>query len=125
MWSTQMMDKQFCPSDVVGACILIVWCGKVIQQVEERADLRCSFQIYLLENGVQADKMFIVSRKLAQFYFCSVRRWQTQRLCLPLGFTLVFCSAYSSTLKMEAICSAETSVYFRRTTSQKIVRFRT
>jgi hypothetical protein len=41
---------------------------------------------------------------------------ERNRLCLPPAFTLVSCSAYSSTLKMEAICSSETSVYFQRTT---------
>jgi hypothetical protein len=35
--------------------------------------------------------------------------------CLPSAFTLVSCSAYSSTLKIEAICSSETSVHFHRT----------
>jgi hypothetical protein len=38
------------------------------------------------------------------------------QVCLPPAFTLVYCSAYSSTLKMEAICSSETSVDFQRTT---------
>jgi hypothetical protein len=37
-------------------------------------------------------------------------------LCSPPAFTLVSCSTYSSTLKMEAICSSETSVNFERTT---------
>jgi hypothetical protein len=32
------------------------------------------------------------------------------------AFTLVSCSAYPSTLKMEAICSSETSVDFQLTT---------
>jgi hypothetical protein len=35
---------------------------------------------------------------------------------LPPALKLVSCSAYSSTLKMEAICCSETSVYFQRTT---------
>jgi hypothetical protein len=37
-------------------------------------------------------------------------------LCLPPAYTLVSCSAYFSTMKMEAICSSETSVDFQRTT---------
>jgi hypothetical protein len=37
-------------------------------------------------------------------------------LCLPTALTLVSCSAYSLTLKMEAICSSETSVEFQRST---------
>jgi hypothetical protein len=37
-------------------------------------------------------------------------------LCLPPAFRLVSCSAYSSTLKIEVICSSETSVDFQRTT---------
>jgi hypothetical protein len=36
-------------------------------------------------------------------------------LCLPPAFTLVSSSAYSSTVKMELICSCETSVDFQRT----------
>jgi hypothetical protein len=36
------------------------------------------------------------------------------------AFTLVSCSAYSSTLKMEAMCSSETSVDFQRTTRRYI-----
>jgi hypothetical protein len=44
------------------------------------------------------------------------RRFEgTCRLCLPPAFTLVYCSAYPSTLKMEAICSSETSVDFQLT----------
>jgi hypothetical protein len=34
----------------------------------------------------------------------------------PLAFTLVSCSAYSSTLKMEAICCSKMSVDFQWTT---------
>jgi hypothetical protein len=51
------------------------------------------------------------------------RRWQAEqsaRLCLPPVFTLVSCLAYSSTLKMEAKCSSETSVEFQRTTRRYI-----
>jgi hypothetical protein len=39
-------------------------------------------------------------------------KWEAE----PPGFTIVSCLAYSSTLKMEAICSSETWVYFQRTT---------
>jgi hypothetical protein len=42
-------------------------------------------------------------------------RWQAE-----LSFKLVPCSASSSTLKMETICSSETSVDFRRTTPRYI-----
>jgi hypothetical protein len=41
-------------------------------------------------------------------------------LCLPSAFTLVSFLAYSPTLKMEAICSFETSVDFQRTTRRYI-----
>jgi hypothetical protein len=37
------------------------------------------------------------------------------RLCLPHDFTLASCSNYSSTLKMEAMCSSETYADFQRT----------
>jgi hypothetical protein len=42
------------------------------------------------------------------------------RLCLLPCFTLVFCSAYSSTLKTEAICSSETWTDFQRPTRRYI-----
>jgi hypothetical protein len=35
-------------------------------------------------------------------------------LCLSHAFTLVSCPAYSYILKMEAICSSETSVDFKK-----------
>jgi hypothetical protein len=40
--------------------------------------------------------------------------------CLPLAFTMASCLAYSSTLKMDATCSSETSVDFKRTTRRYI-----
>jgi hypothetical protein len=42
-----------------------------------------------------------------------------------LFFTLVSCSAYSSTLKMGATCFSETSVDFQRTTRHYIPEYRT
>jgi hypothetical protein len=36
------------------------------------------------------------------------RRWQAEQLFLPPAFALISCLAYSSTMKMEAICSSET-----------------
>jgi hypothetical protein len=45
--------------------------------------------------------------------------------CLPPAFTLVSCTAYSRTLKMEAICSSETSVDTQRTTRRSIPGDRT
>jgi hypothetical protein len=51
-------------------------------------------------------------------------KWQVvaevNRLCLPSAFALVSCSAYSSTLKIEAIYSSETSVDFQLTTWRSI-----
>jgi hypothetical protein len=44
------------------------------------------------------------------------------RSLLP-AFTLVSCSAYFSTLKMEAVCSSETSVDFQRTTWRYIPEY--
>jgi hypothetical protein len=37
-------------------------------------------------------------------------------LFFPPVFTIISCSDYSSTMKMENICSSETSVDFQRTT---------
>jgi hypothetical protein len=47
-------------------------------------------------------------------------RYQVAGLGLPLDFARVSCSAYSSTLKMEAILSSETSVNFQRTAQRNI-----
>jgi hypothetical protein len=41
-------------------------------------------------------------------------------VCLTLAFTLIYCSGYCSTLKMEAIYSSETSVDFQWTTQRYI-----
>jgi hypothetical protein len=41
---------------------------------------------------------------------------KSHTVCLPPAFTLVSCSAYSSTLKMEVPCSSETSVDFQWST---------
>jgi hypothetical protein len=39
---------------------------------------------------------------------------------LPSAFTLIYCSAYFSTMKMEAICSSETSIDTQWTTRRYI-----
>jgi hypothetical protein len=48
---------------------------------------------------------------------------QTEMICfserLPPTFTLISCSTYS-TLKMEAVCSSETSVDFQRSTRRYV-----
>jgi hypothetical protein len=41
---------------------------------------------------------------------------ETSVKAAALAFTSVSCSSYSSTLKMEVICSSKTSVNFQRTT---------
>jgi hypothetical protein len=41
--------------------------------------------------------------------------------CLPHAFTVVSCSAYSSTRKTEAACSSETLVDFQLTTKRSII----
>jgi hypothetical protein len=50
---------------------------------------------------------------------------QTKNLLLDTCLMLVSCIAYSSTLKMEAMCSSETSGYFQRTTHRYIPENRT
>jgi hypothetical protein len=45
--------------------------------------------------------------------------WQAE-FCLPLACLLVFAELIYSTLKMEAICSPETSVETQRTTWRHI-----
>jgi hypothetical protein len=48
------------------------------------------------------------------------RRNISPQICLPPALTLVSCSAYSSTLKMEAICFSVTLVDFQRNTRRCI-----
>jgi hypothetical protein len=61
----------------------------------------------------------------------SGRRWSWPDLryypsiCLEPAFTLVSCSAYSSTLKMEAICSPKTSFDFQQATQRYIPEYST
>jgi hypothetical protein len=52
--------------------------------------------------------------------FQSPRIIRQSLFCLPLAFTLVSCSAYSSTMKIEATCFSETSVDFQWTTRHYI-----
>jgi hypothetical protein len=42
------------------------------------------------------------------------------QLCLPPDFTLVYCLAYSSAMKKEAICTSKTTVDIQRTTRRYI-----
>jgi hypothetical protein len=55
----------------------------------------------------------------------SFRKDMSPLLCLPPAFTLVSCSASSSTLKIEATYSSETSVDFQRATQRYIPGERT
>jgi hypothetical protein len=48
-------------------------------------------------------------------------RWGAESFSLPLAFMLICCSSYSSTLKMEAICSSEMSVDFQWSTRRYIL----
>jgi hypothetical protein len=65
-----------------------------------------------------------VNGRFAGTYRLHLQGWKINRarnqsesnLCLPPTFMLVSCSAYSSALKMEAICSSGTSVDSQRTT---------
>jgi hypothetical protein len=69
-------------------------------------------------------RLHLQSRRISRARDQRESRWQAQEqsasrnfgLCLPPAFTLVSCSAYSSTLKLEAIYSSESSVDFQRTT---------
>jgi hypothetical protein len=56
-------------------------------------------------------RLHLQGRKLSQ---------PRNQLCLPHDFTLFSCSFYSSALKMEAMCSSETSVGFQQTTRRYI-----
>jgi hypothetical protein len=52
-------------------------------------------------------RFHLQDRRISRARYQWESRWQAK---------LVSCSAYSSTLKMEALCSSETSVDFQRTT---------
>jgi hypothetical protein len=59
-------------------------------------------------------------RQLLDTVVCLLRKIKVNRC-----FMLISCFAYSSTLKMEAICSSETLVDFRQTTRRYISVMRT
>jgi hypothetical protein len=61
--------------------------------------------------------MLVIAKGNPSYY---AQKMETNYLCLPPTFMLVSCSAYSLTLKMEAICSAASSVDFQRTTQSYI-----
>jgi hypothetical protein len=78
---------------------------------------------------VDSEIIFIVSQSVTEsidswlfteFFFSNYptnSRFEPNfQLCLPPDFTLLSCLVYSSTLKMEAIFSSETSLDFQRTT---------
>jgi hypothetical protein len=82
------------------------------------------------KNGVGFEVIITVVMKSSTSGTCRrVVRWKSTDTSVqmarrifgwPLAFTLVSCSAYSRTLKTEAICSFETSVNFQRTTRRYI-----
>jgi hypothetical protein len=51
-------------------------------------------------------RLHLLSRRISQ----ARNESESRRLCFLSASSLVYCLAYSSTLKMEAICSSETSV---------------
>jgi hypothetical protein len=57
--------------------------------------------------------------------YCVKNQPTFRRNMSPASFTLVFCLAYSSTLKTEATYSSETSVVFQRNTRRYIPENRT
>jgi hypothetical protein len=61
-------------------------------------------------------RVFLQGRRIYRTRYQRESRWQEIWICLASVFTLVSCSAYSSTFKMEAVCSPETSIDFQRTT---------
>jgi hypothetical protein len=63
---------------------------------------------------------FKVNRRFGKTCSFHLQGRRIASLCLPPAFALISCVAYSSILKMEAICSSETSVYFQRTTRRYI-----
>jgi hypothetical protein len=59
--------------------------------------------------------LYLQSQRINQAKNQRQCRWQAE-LLLPPDYTLFYCSAYSSTWKLEVICSFETSADFQRTT---------
>jgi hypothetical protein len=89
--------------------------------------VQCSkYKQVLISNSSQRI-LFLQNFKVVRFYDYSSYGMarETNVVCLPPAFTLVSCSAYSSTLKMEVICSSETSVDFQQTTRHYIPEDRT
>jgi hypothetical protein len=79
--------------------------------------LSCEFELCLTPRAIVFYKHDTIHRLL----ILNSSYW----LCLQPAFTLVSCSAYNSTLKMEATCSSETSVDIQRTTWRYIPEYST
>jgi hypothetical protein len=75
----------------------------------------------VIENSVFCDITPCSLLKVNRRFGGTCRLYLLQSYRLAACFMLVSCSAYSSTLKMEATCSSETSVDFRRTTRRPLV----
>jgi hypothetical protein len=80
------------------------------------SSLKCEFTV--LEEEV------IKSSTFRDITTCSPSKvnWLIFTLCLAPHFTLIYCLAYSSTLKMEAICISEMSVDSQRSIRHYIPR---
>jgi hypothetical protein len=70
-------------------------------------------------------KVFFVSRHILGKDLRISQRWFQWRVLLPTFFPVVSYLAYSSTMKIETICSSEMSVNFERTTRRYIPGGRT
>jgi hypothetical protein len=63
-------------------------------------------------------------RRASIFRVVEQYKQRVSRVYLATCFTVVSCFAFSSTIKIEAICSSETSVYFQRTTRLYILGYK-
>jgi hypothetical protein len=82
--------------------------GRNEQSVRCKGGISCSQHSYKVSKSICVFIRYIsrsIIRNLWMIHMCN-----THDGMLPLVLTLVSCSAYSSTLMMETICSSETSV---------------
>jgi hypothetical protein len=95
--------------------------NKWVQTVEKSREVRIRFEV--LTAAVMKSSIFWDIMPCSPLEVNG--RSGGSRRSVATYFTLVSCLAYSSTLRMEATCSCETSVDFKRTTRRYITEDRT
>jgi hypothetical protein len=83
-------------------------------------DVQRTARCYILEDSTLHNHCCENLKSYIVFLYGEATHQYIRWLCLLSAFTLVSCLAYSLALKMEVICSSETSVDFQQSTRHYI-----